>query len=48
MFLITRQDESIVEVLELQEPEAFLKRDLLFPSGEFLPRCWLNPSYRQS
>lgn len=30
---------------ELQEPEPILKGDLLFPSGEPLPRCWLDPSY---
>ena len=31
---------------ELQEPEAFLKAELMFPSGEELPRCWLDPDYR--
>jgi len=31
---------------ELQEPETFLKADLIFPSGESLPRCWLDPHYR--
>ena len=30
---------------ELQEAELILKRDLLFPSGESLPVCWLDPSY---
>ena len=66
MFLKTRQDGSLLEVLnlqqlfdpfasrlegrlhageELQEPEAILKADLLFPSGEALPRCWLDPAY---
>jgi hypothetical protein len=30
---------------ELQEPELLLKRDLLFPSGESLPDCWIDPSY---
>jgi hypothetical protein len=66
MFLKTRQDGSLLEVLnlqqlfdpfasrlegrlhageELQEPEAILKADLLFPSGEPLPRCWLDPAY---
>jgi hypothetical protein len=68
MFLRTRQDGSLLEVLslpqlfdpfatqlqgrlhageELQEPELFLKADLLFPSGESLPQCWLDPYYRQ-
>jgi hypothetical protein len=31
---------------ELQEPMDFSKRELVFPSGEALPRCWLDPSYR--
>ena len=31
---------------ETQEPQTFLKRDLLFPSGEALPRCWVDPQYR--
>ena len=30
---------------ELQEPERFAKTELLFPSGEPLPRCWLDPAY---
>jgi hypothetical protein len=68
MFLRTRADGSIVEVLslpqlfdpfaasvqgrlhageELQEPEAFVKAELIFPSGELLPQCWLNPHYQQ-
>lgn len=31
---------------EMQEPESFLKSDLIFPSGESLPRCWLDANYR--
>lgn len=27
---------------ELQDPATFLKADLIFPSGEELPRCWLQ------
>ncbi|MEB3275648.1 MAG: acetyltransferase [Cyanobacteriota bacterium] len=30
---------------EIQDPQAFLKRELCFPSGEQLPRCWLDPDY---
>ena len=30
---------------ELQELELFAKAELLFPSGEPLPRCWLDPAY---
>ncbi|MBM5818892.1 MAG: acetyltransferase [Cyanobacteria bacterium K_DeepCast_150m_m2_101] len=32
---------------ELQEPEPFVKADLIFPSGEPLPRCWLDPHCKQ-
>ena len=31
---------------ELQDPEEFNKVDLVFLSGEELPRCWLDPNYR--
>ena len=31
---------------ELQEEERFAKADLNFPSGEPLPRCWLDPAYQ--
>lgn len=31
---------------DLAEPEIFSKSALLFPSGEFLPRCWCDPHYR--
>jgi hypothetical protein len=31
---------------ELQDPQAFPKADLFFPSGESLPRCWLDPHYQ--
>jgi hypothetical protein len=31
---------------ELQDPEKFDKYNLLFPSGESLPRCWLDVHYR--
>lgn len=32
---------------ELQEPEPFTKTHLNFPSGESLPKCWLDVSYRE-
>jgi hypothetical protein len=32
---------------ELQDPSAFAKADLGFPSGEGLPRCWTDPHYRE-
>ena len=31
---------------ELQEPENFAKSVLGFPSGEALPRCWVDADYR--
>lgn len=31
---------------ELQEPADFAKASLAFPSGEALPRCWLDAGYR--
>ncbi len=31
---------------EMQDPETFPKADLMFPSGEPLPRCWVDIHYR--
>ena len=31
---------------ELQDPATFNKADLVFPSGEALPKCWTDPDYR--
>lgn len=31
---------------EEQEPAAFSKDNLIFPSGESLPRCWVDANYR--
>jgi hypothetical protein len=31
---------------EMQDPERFAKTDLLFPSGEALPCCWVDVHYR--
>ena len=31
---------------ELQDAAQFAKNELEFPSGEELPRCWVNPDYR--
>ncbi|MEJ2141060.1 MAG: acetyltransferase [Gammaproteobacteria bacterium] len=33
---------------EQQDPETFNKTDLVFLSGENLPRCWTDPHYRDS
>lgn len=31
---------------EAQDPESYLKTELVFLSGEPLPRCWTDPHYR--
>jgi hypothetical protein len=32
---------------EMQDPTSYLKSELVFPSGEPLPRCWIDPHYRE-
>ena len=32
---------------EMQDPETFMKSELIFPSGESLPVCWLDPHYQE-
>ena len=31
---------------DVQDPQKFKKTDLIFLSGEALPRCWTDPHYR--
>ena len=31
---------------ELQDPAEFSKEQLVFPSGEALPLCWIDPEYK--
>lgn len=31
---------------EEQDPESYSKDALIFPSGESLPRCWMDADYR--
>lgn len=31
---------------EEQEPDTYQKQNLVFPSGESLPRCWVDANYR--
>lgn len=31
----------------IQRPENFLKKELAFPSGEPLPRCWSDGHYHE-
>lgn len=33
---------------EEQNPEEIAKDRLVFPSGENLPRCWVDENYRES
>ncbi|WP_026733198.1 hypothetical protein [Fischerella sp. PCC 9605] len=33
---------------EMQEPASYLKMEMVFPSGESLPRCWLDAHYRET
>ena len=51
--LVQMYDPLSAEVLgrfqsgeEVQEPEEFRKKDLVFPSGETLPLCWRDNQYR--
>jgi hypothetical protein len=48
--LINPMDSQIViqvqEGQEEQDPEPLQKKNLIFPSGEDLPRCWLDVDYR--
>jgi hypothetical protein len=48
--LISPQEEQVMGQeqagQEEQEPESFMKKDLVFPSGETLPRCWLDSNYK--
>lgn len=50
MDLINLNREEIVgryqEGEDLQEPMKFSKDNLVFLSGEKLPRCWTDPHYR--
>ncbi|MGG6268384.1 acetyltransferase [Leptolyngbya sp. AN03gr2] len=33
---------------EEQDPEKYSKTSLVFPSGESLPRCWVDADYRNN
>ena len=37
---------QVQEGEEEQDPKTFAKKDLKFPSGEDLPRCWIDADYR--
>lgn len=36
----------IQEGQEEQDPEKFAKQSLVFPSGEDLPKCWVDAEYQ--
>jgi hypothetical protein len=51
MLINPNQDEVVAKSQsgqEEQEPEAMPKSNLVFPSGESLPRCWLDANYRNA
>ena len=33
---------------DVQDPKRINKSDLIFLSGEALPRCWIDPHYRDA
>ena len=33
---------------EMQDPETYLKSELMFPSGERFPRCWVDAHYQHA
>jgi hypothetical protein len=43
--IVHAQDQ---EGQEEQDPDEFKKENLVFPSGESLPRCWLDVNYRMA
>ncbi len=45
------EQEIVIQVQageEEQDPEPGYKKDLIFPSGEELPRCWLDANYKNT
>ncbi|MBI4782230.1 MAG: acetyltransferase [Oscillatoriophycideae cyanobacterium NC_groundwater_1537_Pr4_S-0.65um_50_18] len=42
---VTAQSQSGEEE---QDPEPMQKKNLIFPSGEDLPRCWVDANYESS
>jgi hypothetical protein len=39
---------KVQEGQEEQDPTEFSKQNLIFPSGENLPRCWIDADYQTS
>lgn len=33
---------------EEEQPESYKKENLIFPSGETLPRCWVDADYKNA
>lgn len=50
--LINLNNDEVVgffqEGEDVQDSDNFKKQDLVFLSGEELPRCWVDPHYRDS
>jgi hypothetical protein len=50
--LISPNQDQVVAQSQLgeeeQDPQPMHKSHLIFPSGEELPRCWLDANYRKS
>ncbi|MDX2099735.1 MAG: acetyltransferase [Leptolyngbyaceae cyanobacterium bins.59] len=42
---VTAQDQAGQEE---QNPQSYLKQQLQFPSGEALPRCWVDAEYQSA
>ena len=45
------ESEIVIQVQageEEQDPEPILKKNVIFPSGEDLPRCWIDANYRSA
>lgn len=43
----SRIDGRVQDGQEEQDPAPIAKENLVFPSGEALPRCWLDANYRR-
>lgn len=45
------EQEIVIQIQageEEQDPEPKPKKDFIFPSGEELPRCWLDANYKDN
>jgi len=45
------EQEIVIQIQageEEQDPESLQKKNFIFPSGEELPRCWLDANYKDN